>query len=72
VTEPDTAGADPGPEAMSWGRFWRHGPLPPAPADDPEPAPAPARLGRPEITVDGRNLGDVLRPVWTALTARQG
>jgi hypothetical protein len=59
-------------EPMSWARFWQHGPLPPALDDDPPPAPATALLGRPEITVDGRNLGDVLRPVYTALTAPGG
>jgi len=26
-------------------------------------------LGRPEVTVDGRNLADVLRPVYIAITA---
>lgn len=45
--------------------FWRLGPLPgAAPA---EPAPWLQQVGRPEITVDGRNLADVLAPVYAAL-----
>jgi hypothetical protein len=47
--------------------FWQLGPLP-APATDPvPPAPALDQLGRPEITVGGRNLADLLRPAYTAL-----
>jgi len=46
--------------------FWRLGPLP-GPVDDPTP-PALTVLGRPEISVDGRNLFDVLRPVYDILT----
>jgi hypothetical protein len=47
--------------------FWALGPLP---ASRPKPPTVPGLdvVGRPEITVDGRNLADVLRPVYTALT----
>lgn len=51
--------------------YWLHGGLPLT-----EEAAAPAgptaleRLGRPEVTVRGRNLADVLRPAYDALTDR--
>jgi len=49
--------------------FWHVGPLPAAPPADGAGADvaAPARLGRPEVTVDGRNLADVLAPAYRAL-----
>jgi hypothetical protein len=47
--------------------FWRVGPLPtPTVADDAAPT-GPGRVGRPDLVVDGRNLADVLRPVYEAL-----
>ncbi|HEX2808562.1 MAG TPA: hypothetical protein VHN80_20560 [Kineosporiaceae bacterium] len=56
------------PAADPVGDFWRLGPLPPA-VDDLEPEPALDHLGRPEITIAGRNLADLLRPAYAALTA---
>jgi hypothetical protein len=53
--------------------FWRLGPLPPASAASPVSPVSPVSgldlVGRPEITVDGRNLADVLVPVYRALVA---
>jgi hypothetical protein len=56
--------------------FWRLGALPPSPGSPPGfsagelPGCGLDLVGRPEITVDGRNLADVLRPVYGALTAQ--
>jgi hypothetical protein len=73
MTDPDDA--VPGPAADSatddGEGFWRLGPLPMT-GDDPVSGPsavAPERLGRPDVTVDGRNLADVLRPVYRVITA---
>jgi hypothetical protein len=48
--------------------FWRLGPLPP-PDSAGEDVVALDRLGRPDVTVEGRNLADVLRPAYRAMTA---
>jgi hypothetical protein len=48
--------------------FWRLGPLPAQDEAEPDGV-ALDRLGRPAVTVDGRNLADVLRPVYRAITA---
>jgi len=55
--------------------FWHLGPLPAPPTGPTGPTgPDPARqgttldqLGRPEITVDGRNLADLLAPAYRLL-----
>ena len=49
--------------------FWLAGTTSPPdePASDERPDDALARLGRPDITVRGRNLRDVLRPAYDAL-----
>ena len=55
--------------AADWNAFWQPGPLP-TPEPDPEPPEGwLAQVGRPEITVDGRNLADVLSPAYRALTS---
>jgi hypothetical protein len=69
MSEP-TDDADPDVDAAA---FWRHGTLPPRregePQTDAEAAPtALDRLDRPAVTVDGRNLADVLRPAYRSLT----
>ena len=46
--------------------FWCLGPLPTPPPES--PACGLDLVGRPEISVDGRNLADVLRPAYQALT----
>ncbi|HEY6795630.1 MAG TPA: hypothetical protein VI248_13205 [Kineosporiaceae bacterium] len=60
------------PELVDPEAFWLLGSLRPAGGAGPE-RPAPGcgldTVGRPEITVDGRNLADVLRPAYTAVTA---
>jgi len=76
---PGPAGGPPGARPVDDAQaFWRSGPLPgpPGPAPGPAAGPAPEEgpptgldlVGRPEITVAGRNLADLLRPVYTALT----
>ena len=72
MTDPDD-GTPAGPAAeeapVDPVAFWRLGPLPtPVPA---EPEPWPQQVGRPEITVDGRNLADVLAPVYTTITGQE-
>ena len=57
---------DPVPE-LDPATFWQLADLP-ALDDDLPAEPAIDRLGRPDITVDGRNLADLLRPAYTAFT----
>lgn len=57
---------DPEPE-LDPARFWQLGDLP-AQTDDLPAEPAIDRLGRPDITLDGRNLADLLRPAYKAFT----
>jgi hypothetical protein len=47
--------------------FWQLADLPAQDGDLPA-EPAIDRLGRPDITVDGRNLADLLRSAYTAFT----
>jgi hypothetical protein len=49
-------------------RYWHVGQLPaPAQAPAPDASAWLGLVGRPEITVDGRNLADVLAPLYRAL-----